>query len=82
MKGHQHLIEAMGLLAARHPRLHLAICGRGDLDGALVRYRIAGEAAAPGSVLRLHAALRLGLVYGERGDYEKELVIYRSLAGR
>lgn len=54
----------------------------GDLDGALARYRVAGEAAAPGSVLHLHAALRLGLVYGEQGDHEKELVIYRSLAGR
>jgi hypothetical protein len=54
----------------------------GDLDGALMRYRLAGDAAAPGSLLHLHAALRLGLAYGERGDHEKELVIYRSLADR
>jgi glycosyltransferase involved in cell wall biosynthesis len=31
VKGHQHLIEAMSLLSRRHPTLHLAIGGRGDL---------------------------------------------------
>jgi glycosyltransferase involved in cell wall biosynthesis len=35
VKGHRHLIEAMSLLAWRHPTLHLAICGRGDLAEAL-----------------------------------------------
>jgi glycosyltransferase involved in cell wall biosynthesis len=35
VKGHRYLIEAMGLLAARHPTLHLAISGRGDLAEAL-----------------------------------------------
>jgi tetratricopeptide (TPR) repeat protein len=54
----------------------------GDLDAALVQYRAAGDAAAPGSLLHLQAALRLGLVYGQRGDHEKELVIYRSLQER
>jgi glycosyltransferase involved in cell wall biosynthesis len=35
VKGHVHLIDAMALLAGRHPRLQLAICGRGDLEDAL-----------------------------------------------
>jgi glycosyltransferase involved in cell wall biosynthesis len=35
VKGHRHLIDAMSLLAWRHPTLHLAICGRGDLAEAL-----------------------------------------------
>ena len=35
VKGHRHLIDALALLVPRHPRLHLAICGRGDLEGAL-----------------------------------------------
>jgi len=36
VKGHAHLIDALALLADRHPNLHLAICGRGDLEGALL----------------------------------------------
>lgn len=36
VKGHRYLIEAMGLLTARHPSLHLAISGRGDREHALV----------------------------------------------
>jgi glycosyltransferase involved in cell wall biosynthesis len=35
VKGHQHLIDAMSLLTCRHPTLHLAIAGRGDLAEAL-----------------------------------------------
>jgi glycosyltransferase involved in cell wall biosynthesis len=35
VKGHAHLIDAIAQLAERHPRLQLAICGRGDLEGAL-----------------------------------------------
>ena len=35
VKGHQHLIDALARLAERHPRLHLAIAGRGELEGAL-----------------------------------------------
>jgi glycosyltransferase involved in cell wall biosynthesis len=35
VKGHAHLIDALALLAERHPRLHLAIAGRGELEGAL-----------------------------------------------
>jgi glycosyltransferase involved in cell wall biosynthesis len=35
VKGHAHLIDAIARLAERHPRLQLAICGRGDLEGAL-----------------------------------------------
>jgi glycosyltransferase involved in cell wall biosynthesis len=30
VKGHQFLIEAIARITARHPRLHVAICGRGD----------------------------------------------------
>jgi len=35
VKGHQHLIDAVGMLAATHPRAHVAICGRGDMSDAL-----------------------------------------------
>ncbi len=35
VKGHQHLIDALGLLAARHPNVHVAISGRGDQADAL-----------------------------------------------
>ncbi len=35
VKGHQYLIDAMAQLADRHPRLHLAISGRGGLADAL-----------------------------------------------
>jgi glycosyltransferase involved in cell wall biosynthesis len=35
VKGHRYLIDAMALLAERHPTLHLAISGRGDLLDAL-----------------------------------------------
>ena len=35
VKGHQHLVEALALLWPRHPSLHLAISGRGELADAL-----------------------------------------------
>jgi glycosyltransferase involved in cell wall biosynthesis len=35
VKGHQHLIDAVALLCARHGRVHVAISGRGDLADAL-----------------------------------------------
>jgi glycosyltransferase involved in cell wall biosynthesis len=35
VKGHGHLLEAFGLLAARFPRLHVAIAGRGELEQRL-----------------------------------------------
>jgi len=35
VKGHRFLIEALGLLADRYPRLHVAISGRGGLHDAL-----------------------------------------------
>jgi glycosyltransferase involved in cell wall biosynthesis len=35
VKGHRHLIDALALVAHRHPNLHLAIAGRGELEGAL-----------------------------------------------
>ena len=45
MKGHRHLIEALSLLAGRHPRVHVAIAGRGELrDALLARARDLGVA--------------------------------------
>ncbi|HSB60854.1 MAG TPA: glycosyltransferase, partial [Vicinamibacteria bacterium] len=35
VKGHRYLVDALGLLARRHPNLHLAIAGRGELADAL-----------------------------------------------
>lgn len=35
VKGHAYLLEALALLATRHPKLHVAIAGRGELEGAL-----------------------------------------------
>jgi glycosyltransferase involved in cell wall biosynthesis len=35
VKGHIHLLEALGRLAARFPALHVAIAGRGELDEPL-----------------------------------------------
>src|SRR5438105_4728097 len=49
VKGHRHLIDAMGHLADRHPSLHLAIAGRGDLADAL-----ALQARALGLAHRVH----------------------------
>jgi glycosyltransferase involved in cell wall biosynthesis len=36
VKGHTYLLEALALLAVRFPRLHVAIAGRGELDGPLL----------------------------------------------
>jgi glycosyltransferase involved in cell wall biosynthesis len=36
VKGHSHLIDALALLVSRHPTLHLAISGRGELHDALL----------------------------------------------
>jgi glycosyltransferase involved in cell wall biosynthesis len=35
VKGHQHLIDALALVADRHPTLHVAIAGRGELEETL-----------------------------------------------
>jgi len=35
VKGHRHLIDAAALLAGRHPALHVAIAGRGAMEGDL-----------------------------------------------
>jgi glycosyltransferase involved in cell wall biosynthesis len=35
VKGHGYLLEALALLAERFPRLHVAIAGRGELEGPL-----------------------------------------------
>jgi len=46
VKGHQHLIDALALLDSRHPTLHLAISGRGELAEPLAaRARNRGVAA-------------------------------------
>jgi glycosyltransferase involved in cell wall biosynthesis len=36
VKGHVHAIDALAQLARRHPSVHLAISGRGELEGALL----------------------------------------------
>jgi glycosyltransferase involved in cell wall biosynthesis len=49
VKGHQHLVDAVGLLTVRHPNVHVAIAGRGDLEGVL-----AARALDLGLGARLH----------------------------
>jgi len=49
VKGHRFLIDALGLLANRYPRLHVAISGRGELADAL-----AARAAGHGLGNRVH----------------------------
>ncbi len=49
VKGHCHLIDALALLPARGPTVHLAICGRGDLAGPL-----AARACERGLADRVH----------------------------
>lgn len=45
VKGHQHLVDALALIAERHPTVHLAIAGRGGLaDALLARSRDLGLA--------------------------------------
>ena len=56
VKGHAHLIDALALLARRHPTLHLAISGRGDL-----RDELRARAGAQGVLDRVH-------LLGLRGD--------------
>jgi glycosyltransferase involved in cell wall biosynthesis len=49
VKGHVHLVDALARLAERHPTLHLAICGRGELRNALLE-----RAASHGLETRVH----------------------------
>lgn len=49
VKGHRHLVDAVALLAARHPTLHMAIAGRGDLAESLET-----QARSHGIDTRLH----------------------------
>lgn len=35
VKGHQYLVDALALIATKHPQLHVAIAGRGSLEEAL-----------------------------------------------
>lgn len=50
VKGHAHLVDALALLAARFPRLHVAIAGRGELERSL---RERAQAARVGDRLHL-----------------------------
>ncbi|HEY8150835.1 MAG TPA: glycosyltransferase family 4 protein [Vicinamibacteria bacterium] len=36
VKGHRHLIDALALIAGRHPSVHVAIAGRGEMEDALL----------------------------------------------
>jgi glycosyltransferase involved in cell wall biosynthesis len=49
VKGHRHLVDAVALLASRHPRLHVAIAGRGELEAEL-----RARAATLGVAHRVH----------------------------
>jgi len=49
VKGHTHLLAAVALLASTHPRLHVAIAGRGELAEALER-----QATDSGLATRVH----------------------------
>jgi len=49
VKGHVHLVDAAARLADRHPSLHVAIAGRGDLEDDL-----AARARAHGLADRIH----------------------------
>jgi glycosyltransferase involved in cell wall biosynthesis len=49
VKGHVHLIEALALIAERHPAVHVAIGGRGDLAQSLM-----DRARAHGLHARVH----------------------------
>jgi glycosyltransferase involved in cell wall biosynthesis len=49
VKGHRHLIDALAMLAAGHPAVHLAISGRGELAQAL-----AAQARDAGLESRVH----------------------------
>jgi glycosyltransferase involved in cell wall biosynthesis len=49
VKGHDHLIEALALIADRHPTVHVAIGGRGDLAD-----RLMDRARAHGLQARVH----------------------------
>jgi len=49
VKGHRFLVDAMALLSAKHPTLHLAIAGRGELAAPLAQ-----RALGHGMSRRLH----------------------------
>jgi glycosyltransferase involved in cell wall biosynthesis len=49
VKGHQHLVDALALIAPRYPDVHVAIAGRGELAAAL-----SGRAHALGLADRVH----------------------------
>ena len=49
VKGHQYLVDALARIGGRHPTLHVAVCGRGDLAAEL-----SSRADALGVGSRLH----------------------------
>jgi glycosyltransferase involved in cell wall biosynthesis len=49
VKGHRYLVEALGLLADHFPHLHVAVAGRGELEGPLRT-----QAGAQGLAGRFH----------------------------
>ncbi len=49
VKGHEHLIEALGQIARRHPGAHVAIAGRGELEA-----RLRARAESLGVSARVH----------------------------
>lgn len=49
VKGHRYLVDAVALLASAYPSVHLAICGRGDLETPLK-----AQARARGIADRVH----------------------------
>ena len=50
VKGHQYLVDALARIAGRHPTLHVAVCGRGDLAAEL---RSRADALGVGSRVHL-----------------------------
>jgi hypothetical protein len=52
---------------------------RGHTRQAMAEYRAVRATATPGSRLQVQAALRLGRLHGEVGEYAEELAIYEGL---
>jgi Flp pilus assembly protein TadD len=55
---------------------------KGDLAGAIRGFQSVQQGTPPGTMLHLHGALRLGLVYGLNHEPERELATYQALMER
>jgi glycosyltransferase involved in cell wall biosynthesis len=55
VKGHRFLVDALALLANRHPTLHVAIAGRGDLASSITAGARAGGVASRVHLLGLRS---------------------------